>query len=590
MPSKTKMKVIDKTAPIDIDGAMSGVGKMGLNDVEIQQEEQKKEAYPPHWSDDSGDESYGVIGTTQRRYFSVYGGHKNDKFYIPPSGHREDAEQGDHVIALNLNRYIITSLEDENIKTLPAKFSQVARSILPEKAAEITEITEALTKRIYESRNIRKETTSAFGNPRQRATESVAQTQKIGKIRSRLIEADKYDIHREIEDVASRFISMLDEENSFSKSRRANSKIPSDKGIGEAAGVSHLMSLDEFLGQAGNIDDTYVNRSDGRSGVNRGSDLVQFINFGKKYRGLETPGHRTDLATKLNNLKNNKLPADVDYMLSHISTCMSSLLDYSRTGLSDSVGDHGEIIRHDDEVILYKAIARLWVTTFTIFKNINSQLTPENKETLYNKLIDEILDKKKWRITEQDTHFVDFNGDDAAITRDLVKEGVRKFAGFADPNFETGALMMKDPNDPDLTKRPPTDFHYCTTAKRPKGGVLNPNLTSSRSASGKLKTVTGLGSDLGIQSLDDGISTPIISNKKSASISSSHDDLGECNSSQEVSKQLFQKTPARSPSPNSSETETLIVKTKKAQSKKTASSSSSTKAKSRSKGESDGRS
>jgi hypothetical protein len=473
MPPKDDKKS-KKLAPVDVDGAMAGLGNMGLEDnLELEPEN--------NLSDDSGDESYGKIGITQRRHFSVYGGHKNDRFYIPPSHHREDVEQGDHVIALNLNRYIITSLEGENIKILLERFFQVARSILPEKAAEIIATTEALKKRISENRLVRKNTTAAFGNPNDRATDSPEQTQQISKIKSRFIEADKYDIHREVEDLASKFISMLDEENSFLKSRKASSKIASDKGIGEAAGLNHLVSLDEFFSEAGDVDAEFVNSSEGRSGVNRGTDLVGFIDFGKKYRGAETPGHRNELVEKLNKLKNDKTAADVGHMLTHISTCMSSLLDYSRTGLSDSVDAAGVVTRYDDEAVLYKAIGRLVVTTFSIFKNINSVLTPENKVALYDKLLDEILDKKKWRVTDEDAHFVkDSTNADKAINQLLLKEGVAKFAEL---DFEHGVLKMKDPNDPDLAKRPPTDFQYCSDDKRPKGGVITPTLTRSSSRS-----------------------------------------------------------------------------------------------------------
>ncbi len=338
-------------------------------------------------------------------------------------------------------------------------------------------------------------------------------------------------------------------------------KIPSNKGIGEAAAVSHLISLDEFFGEDENINAGFINTADGRSGVNRGSDLVNFVNFEKKkYRGSETPGHRTKLAEKLNTLKNHKLAADVDYMLTHISTCMSSLLDYSRTGISDSVDStNGQVVRHDDEVILYKAIARLMVTTFTIFKNINSALTPKNKIALYDKMIDEILDKKKWRITETDAHFVqDSEGADKAITNELLKEGVAK---FADIDFAHGVLRMKGPDELDLT-----DFQYCTAANRPKGGAFDPNLTGSRSGSGKLKAASP---DV-FQAFDERMSsaiypsTPIASNKSSGSTALFQDDSEEDEALQEVAKQTVKKAPANSPSPNSSDTETLVDKSAKA--------------------------
>lgn len=53
MPPKTKIKVTKETETIDIDGAMAGVENMGLNDVEVQQEEQKNRTGLDHWSDTS---------------------------------------------------------------------------------------------------------------------------------------------------------------------------------------------------------------------------------------------------------------------------------------------------------------------------------------------------------------------------------------------------------------------------------------------------------------------------------------------------------------------------------------------------------
>ena len=65
----------------------------------------------------------------------------------------------------------------------------------------------------------------------------------IKMIKSRLIEADKYDIHRTIEIAAGEFISMLEEENKSPSSRMKGTKIQCDRGIGEAAGLNHLITL-----------------------------------------------------------------------------------------------------------------------------------------------------------------------------------------------------------------------------------------------------------------------------------------------------------------------------------------------------------
>ena len=74
------------------------------------------------------------------------------------------------------------------------------------------------------------------------------------------------------------------------------------------------------------------------------------------------------MVIKLNNFKRYKYPEDINDMLTHISTCMYSLLDYRMTSVADTIDT-----RHNDEVVLYKAIARLVIITFSIFKNINSQ-------------------------------------------------------------------------------------------------------------------------------------------------------------------------------------------------------------------------
>ena len=78
--------------------------------------------------------------------------------------------------------------------------------------------------------------------------------------------------------------------------------------------------------------------------------------------------------------------------------------------------------------------------------------------SLYDKLITEILDKMRWRITDNDSHFVkDSDGVDKAITKTILKVGVAKFAVL---DFKHGSLIMKDPNDRNLENRPPEDFEY----------------------------------------------------------------------------------------------------------------------------------
>ena len=107
---KEKIKKIDKTASTDVDETMDGIGDIKLDDTEVQQEEQKKAAHPDHWSDDSGDESYGKIDLTVRqtqRTWGVYGGHENDRFYLPPSLHRASIDEGNHIIPSAFIRFFI---------------------------------------------------------------------------------------------------------------------------------------------------------------------------------------------------------------------------------------------------------------------------------------------------------------------------------------------------------------------------------------------------------------------------------------------------------------------------------------------------
>ncbi len=436
-----------------------------IDDVEISDD----------WSDSSSDESYGKVLLTERSFFDVYGGHKNDKFYIPPSHHRATMSEGNHVIPSVFVRFIISALEGENIKTLPGTFYKIAKSILPEKDEEIKAITQDLTKKISDSRRIRKKVTAKLGSPQDRSQDIQGQKQFIQNIKDRFIEADKYDIHREIEGVASKFISLFDSENSFPEERKTASGSQ-----GESECLGRLLTLEEFLYYQGAIDKAFLDATNSQTTTSRGSQLRLFTDYTGDYRPSSAKNAK-DLLPKLTQLKS---PGNRINMIKGIASCMCQPFDYSRTEKQDEFFEStGILIRYDDEAVLYKSTARLMVITFTAFKDIFLQLSSAEKGQLYEEVLKIILNKK-WRVEtisiedsgEQKSDFIKSHyviapdGLEKPIDKSLLKIGVEKFAII---NFEAG-LKMKDPNDPDPAQQPPVNFSYCNEQRRPKKVIKDP--------------------------------------------------------------------------------------------------------------------
>jgi hypothetical protein len=478
-----QQKKSDKSAPIDVDGASSGIGEMKISD----------NANPDYWSDDSGDESYGKIQLTERNYFDVYGGHQNDRFYIPPSGHRATMKEGNHIVPSVFLRFLISSLETENIKTLPEAFRKIAKMILPEKDEEIKKITKELQEKIAKSRVIRKEVTSKFGSPKDRKQDNPEQARFVRTIKDRFIEADKYDIHREIEKIASNLISWFETENSFSELRKDASGSQ-----GESECLGRLLTLEEFLHYKEEINIEFLNKTNPQTSTSRGSQLRLFTDYTGDYRP-SVARNAKDLLSKLNQLKDSGNRIN---MIKGIASCMCQPFDYSRTKKQDEFFESDKkLVRYDDEVVLYKSTARLMVIMFAAFKDIFLQLNPIEKSQLYDEVLDFILVKKNWSvpaiIVESDgntteSHYVIAPDDsEQPIDRNLLKIGVEKFAII---DF-THELKMKDPNDPDPTKRPPTEFKYCDEQRRPRKLIKESAITENSTPQKPTKTRKSLSID-----------------------------------------------------------------------------------------------
>lgn len=492
---KKKTKKIDKTAPIDVDGTALGVGKIGLDDVEVQQEEQKKAARPEYWSDTSDDESYGKVGLTVRqtnKTWQVYGGHESDKFYLPPSGHRASTDEGNHIIPSAFIKFFISALERKNIKTLPQDFRKVLKTLLPERSAELEGDLERLELQIKESRETRKELTSKVGLPHDRSNDEEQNKVLVERAKTRFISADKSDIQREVERISSRFLEIFEEEN-----KCPNSRSGASGNQGEGPCLARLITLQEFLDYNGAIDANFLNTQNPQSSYIRGSDLKFFTDFTGDSEGNYRPKnstHTTNLSQKLTSLKTS---SDRSKMIEGISKCITQPFDYKRTRKPDVQAQEGGIItRIDDEALLYKSVARLIVVTFTSFDGIISKLTPDEKRTLYSTILNDVLTSNEWRVEKKqqnqsgveetliDAHQV-MDGNKKSIDLDILKRGVEKFAkiDFGNQEDENPIVVIKmcDPNDPNLTERP-QEVLYCADRDLVVAPVSGKKSTSSKKA------------------------------------------------------------------------------------------------------------
>lgn len=595
MPPKKeekKPKKIDKTAQIDVDGATSKVGSMDISD-EITQEEHKKAAYPSHWSDDSGDESYGKVGLTVRQVtktWQVYGSHGNDRFYLPPAEHRSSMDEGNHIIPSAFIKFFISALERKNIKTLPQDFRRVLKTLLPERSSELDGNLEQLELQIKESRETRKELTSKVGLPHDRSNDEAQSKTLVERTKTRFISADKYDVQRKVEEIASRFLEIFEEENKCQNSRSGASG-----NQGEGPCLTRLITLQELLDYNGDINAEFLNNKNPQSSYVRGSDLKFFTDFAGDSEGNYRPKnntHITNLSQKLTSLKNS---SDRSIMIKGISECITQPFDYKRTKKSDvQAQEGGAITRVDDEALLYKSVARLIVVTFTSFDSIISKLTPDEKRTLYTTILSDVLTSNEWIIetkrqneagakeTLVDAHQVmDGTKKPIDIDIDILKRGVEKFAKIDFGNSEDEnpivIIKMRDPNDPNPAERP-QEVLYCADRT-----VVVAPASSKKSTSGKKAAKSDFKADDSYDNIDALVSstaTPISSERKSKTTGSLFRtqslpaklefDPNTEEKLKKVPKKLSKKIsdsnetliskPSTSPNTSDSETETLTQK------------------------------
>lgn len=391
------------------------------------------------WSSDSGDEGLGKIEGIKRRYKNLYGGRDSgNSFYIASSDSRketavgkasrgkkaeidEDAAkggQGDHVILYNFLIYVIAALKDENIKTMLDDFYKIIEAMIPddENLKELKEMKESLSKKIAQDRVDRKSATAAIRKAK-------VLDSHLDHVKEALKEVNKQHIQSAIEIIIDRFVEIFNAYPGESHPLARQEGAPKVEGkASEQEATNRLIDYDEFLGYKGVIDADYLSKSE--SGTSRGRTLSTFFPVGSKYR-VERPN---DPAAKALIKKLKETDHGIDSALNQVSECMFAMFDYPRTG---KVGQ-------DDPAILYNFIPRLVTMTFSIFKNIRDELTPRQKEKIYDGFLDKILEKQFWK-----NHVVDDAGN--KMTKDFLKAEINKVAtlDFAKNDFRMKKLEKK---------------------------------------------------------------------------------------------------------------------------------------------------
>ncbi len=435
----------------------------------------KNDDLKAYWSEDSGDEGSGKIDRVIRRDTSLYGRREAGTIFIPDDSTTGD---GDHIIAHALLLYMIASFKGDTIRSMPETMHRTFAGIIPDYNSEAKD---AMWLQFDKYRSIRKDTTALM-----RASALSSAIAKADETKLRLKSDTQNIIQEQLLASTAEIFRVLNV--TLPKERKKGAIIPSDlkKDGRERDAMNRLIEFDDLL-TTSQVDGNFI-RADGQSGNTRGNILAGLFNVEftsrQGYQDASGPS-RNLLIEAINGFKTGTI-SEREYTLTKVSECIFDLFDYVRTGKADVLiqskkSDSSTPYIIDDELLLYKSLATLTTIVFSVFKNLKTLPSPQQK-FIYEELLKQIVEKQGWgkQIIKEEGRedvvidgrkVVDKDGTETELTKEILKERIGQFAKIdfevseesttisSSTTVEIRMLRNDEPRDG-------SPFQYCPSRKK----------------------------------------------------------------------------------------------------------------------------
>jgi hypothetical protein len=372
----------------------------------------------------------------------------------------EDNNQGDHVIAYVLLLQSLAHCRGENIKTLPEHFYTMASALLPDDRQWFLDAKNEVVAKVAEKAEARK---SAVANLKH----VVGVDEKtLSTIEDSLKKAEIEEVARHIEKVADYFIGSVNKlkGESFPQSRKEGVNRPEADGKGIVTKkMLSLVDVDERISGAefqnfrtklkaaiehelqgklevvsgANLESIAADAIDSidedldevPEGLKSKTNLVKFLSTITPLKKYHEGNAMDEIAKMVNELKYAE-DEDREFLVERIGSYCAQLFDYPRVNRSDKQCGE-DIERVDDEYVLCEAIPRHLIVIFSAFSSLKDELTTEEKNTVRDVFLDQILKLQLW-----EGHPVkDKDGNEANLTRGILIGKISQFANCVDGNF-----------------------------------------------------------------------------------------------------------------------------------------------------------
>lgn len=175
-----------------------------------------------------------------------------------------------------------------------------------------------------------------------------------------------------------------------------------------------------------------------------------------------------DIKSSVSNI--NELTGETKAIrLREIGQNIAKLFDYPKVNKNDIPNNDGTINRIDDEYVLYQAIPRLFIVTFSAFNELQ-KLSIDEKNDMMIACCEQILKLQLW-----EGHIVKNESSDldVPLNINLLTEKINQFAQY---NIDTGEFMMKAEVD-----HPPKNY---SSNRIPNRTNINPTSADAMHLSG----------------------------------------------------------------------------------------------------------